>query len=340
MVKPKAAVIWINYNSRNILDIVLTSLKGLLELDYPNLEIFIIDNGSSDGSFETIKRYIDKKKSSTHSRIRVLRFNRNLGFITANNIAFKLRDKETKYLVLLNNDAEPFSQSLSELIEILANLRQTRVAGIQGIISTWDRKHIDNMGFIVDELLFTHALYRGEPIGKPKRPHLCTFISGAYSVYDIDSLINVNKRERVFDEPFFAYYDDKILGFKIWSNNYKLVSYPIVAGRHYGSASFKKTSVFKLYLTTRNFLATLHKMRNHRYNLLVKISYIIRRMIESMLYSNTTSILQSYKAAIRGLIDSYRYVKYIDYDLDLTKIPIKKLNIIDAMVTILSPLRD
>ncbi len=340
MVKPKATIIWVNYNSHSILDIVLTSLRGVFELDYPNLEIFIIDNGSTDGSFEVIKKYTEKKKSSTNSRVRILRFTRNLGFITANNIAFKLRNRESRYIVLLNNDAEPFSQSLSELIEILINLRQEKVAGIQGIISTWDKKYIDNMGFIVDELLFTHALYRGELVSTPKRPHLCTFISGAYSVYDIDYLVNINKKEKIFDEPFFAYYDDKILGFKMWSGNYKLISYPILAGRHYGSASFRKTSTFKLYLTTRNFLTVLHKIRNHRYKFLVKTTYVIRRIMESILYSNINNILSNYKAVIRGLIDSYRYTKYLDYEFNLTKIPIKKLGITNVLTTILSPLKD
>ncbi len=341
MGKPKVTLIWINYNSKPILNIVLTSLKGVFELDYPELEVFIVDNGSNDGSFEIIKKYIDEKKNSGIPRIKVLRFDSNLGFITANNIAFRLRDKESKYIVLLNNDAEPFSQSLLDLVEILDNLEKDRVAGIQGIITTWDKKYIDNMGFIVDELLFTHALYRGESINTPKKPHLCTFISGAYSIYNIKYLISINGDEKIFDEPFFAYYDDKILGLKAWNKNFKLISYPIIAARHYGSASFKRVSTFKLYLTTRNFLTTLNRIKNHRYKPLVKIFYIARRIIESTIYSTPSNILSSYKSIIRGLIDSRRYaVNYLDYELDLTKILVKRLSITDALTIALTPLGD
>ncbi len=340
MVLPKATIIWINYNSKNILDVVLNSLRGVFELDYPDLEIIIIDNGSTDGSFEIIREFISNVKNKVVKQVKILRLKENFGFITANNLALKLRDRGSRYIVLLNNDAEPYTSSLIELVEILMSLREEKVAGIQGIIATWDKKHVDNMGFIVDELLFSHALYRGQPINTPKKPHLCTFISGAYSVYDIDYLIKINANEKIFDEPFFAYFDDKILGFKAWSKKYKLISYPLPAARHYGSASFRRTSAFKLYLTTRNFLVTLNRTRNHRYRLLVRILYIIRRIVEATLYPNNTSLIDNYISIIRGLIDSYKYTKYLSYEIDLSSIPLRKMNILDVIRSLLSPLQD
>jgi glycosyltransferase involved in cell wall biosynthesis len=38
-----------------IMDIVLRSLKSVLELEYPDYEAIVVDNASSDGSFEKIR---------------------------------------------------------------------------------------------------------------------------------------------------------------------------------------------------------------------------------------------------------------------------------------------
>ena len=53
-VRPKATVIVVNYNSRGKWDVVRGSLEGVLRLSYRPLEVIIVDNGSTDGSFELI----------------------------------------------------------------------------------------------------------------------------------------------------------------------------------------------------------------------------------------------------------------------------------------------
>ena len=43
---PKVSIIWLNYNSRRILDIVLRSLESIVGLDYPEdrYELIVVDN--------------------------------------------------------------------------------------------------------------------------------------------------------------------------------------------------------------------------------------------------------------------------------------------------------
>jgi len=59
-------------HSSKILNVVLESLEGVFNLDYPGLEVVIVDNGSTDGSFEAVKRFVEEKKPSD-VRVKVLR---------------------------------------------------------------------------------------------------------------------------------------------------------------------------------------------------------------------------------------------------------------------------
>lgn len=101
---PKVSIIWLNYNSSKIMPIVLKSLESIVNLDYPSdrYELIVVDNGSTDGSFEEIKRFLEKK---SRLRKKIVRLSRNLGFTGGNNVGFMARDTESKYVLLLNNDA-------------------------------------------------------------------------------------------------------------------------------------------------------------------------------------------------------------------------------------------
>jgi GT2 family glycosyltransferase len=131
MVWPKVSIIWLNYNSSRILPIVLESLESVAGLDYPSdrYELIVVDNGSTDGSFEKVKDFLDRRGSL---KKKVIRLGRNLGFTGGNNIDFTARDKESKYVLLLNNDAIIFQEGLKTLVEYAENYSD--VACLQGVI--------------------------------------------------------------------------------------------------------------------------------------------------------------------------------------------------------------
>jgi len=63
MMYPKVSIIWLNYNSINFLNLVLTSLRSVFNLDYEKYEVIIVDNASNDGSFERIKNFVETEKT-------------------------------------------------------------------------------------------------------------------------------------------------------------------------------------------------------------------------------------------------------------------------------------
>lgn len=54
---PKISVVTISYNQERYLE---EAILSVLNQNYPNLEYFVIDGGSKDGSVEIIKKYADK----------------------------------------------------------------------------------------------------------------------------------------------------------------------------------------------------------------------------------------------------------------------------------------
>jgi len=96
--KPYWIVIVLNYNGRKHLKY---SLKSILKTrSLVKFKILVVDNNSSDNSWEYLKRYSDNKK------IELLLLKKNYGWSKANNIAMKYMIKKynPKYFTLANND--------------------------------------------------------------------------------------------------------------------------------------------------------------------------------------------------------------------------------------------
>ena len=51
--KPKIIIITLNWNRK---EDTIECINSLLELDYPNYEIVVVDNGSTDGSAESFRK--------------------------------------------------------------------------------------------------------------------------------------------------------------------------------------------------------------------------------------------------------------------------------------------
>jgi GT2 family glycosyltransferase len=105
---PKVSVI---VPTRDKVDLLRMSVGGLLErTDYPNLEVIVMDNGSSRA--ETHAYFAELKKEP---RARVIRWDQPFNFSAINNAGAKLATGEV--LCLLNNDIDPINPDwLSEMV--------------------------------------------------------------------------------------------------------------------------------------------------------------------------------------------------------------------------------
>jgi len=92
---PRVSVIILTFNN---LDLTRACLRSVLERsDYPNLEVIVVDNASSDDTPAYLEELAVRQPD-----VRVVLNRENLGFAAGNNIGLSIATGE--YLVVLNND--------------------------------------------------------------------------------------------------------------------------------------------------------------------------------------------------------------------------------------------
>lgn len=105
--KPKVVVIVVIWNG---LEDTLECLRSLLQDSYPNLEIVVVDNGSTDGSVDVIR--------AKQFPVRIVSVGANLGFTGGNNIGLIEAQKlGARYAFLLNNDTTIEKGAIRALVD-------------------------------------------------------------------------------------------------------------------------------------------------------------------------------------------------------------------------------
>ena len=233
------SLIIVNFNGRNILG---ECLRSVYDQVYKNFEVMLVDNGSSDGSVPFTKDHFPE--------VRVICLEKNYGFATANNIGIKEASKNgyLQYYALLNNDMKLHPRWLKNLAE--AAKHDKSAGGFQSkILSMSEPGVIDALGI---------ALTRsGRPI---------QIGSGEVDVERHENLVEVfgacagavlYKREMLediglFDEDFFAYYEDVDLALRARMAGWRCLCVPTAIVYHRQSYTLGKFSPRKAYFLERN----------------------------------------------------------------------------------------
>jgi len=92
---PRASIIVVTYNNLALTRLCLESI--VRNSDYPNYEVIVVDNNSTDDTPEYLRRL-----AAQHSHIQIVLNSENRGFAAANNQGIERSSGER--LVLLNND--------------------------------------------------------------------------------------------------------------------------------------------------------------------------------------------------------------------------------------------
>jgi len=102
------SVIILNYNGENYIEDCLISI---FSNDYPNFEVIVVDNASTDNSIKILE-----KLSRLNPRLKVIQGSKNVGFSIGNNIGFRYAKGE--YVIFLNNDTMVERNFIGELVRI------------------------------------------------------------------------------------------------------------------------------------------------------------------------------------------------------------------------------
>lgn len=102
----KISVIILNYNGSRY---IINCIRSVLSSSYDNLEVILVDNGSTDQSIEICKDIF-----AADSRLNIIKNISNLGFAEGNNVGAK--HSTGQYLFFLNIDTEIQSDSITNCV--------------------------------------------------------------------------------------------------------------------------------------------------------------------------------------------------------------------------------
>lgn len=116
---PLAAIVLVNWNG---LQDTIDCIESCHGLAYENFSIIVVDNGSADGSFETL--------TGRYPQHVIIESGGDLGFAGGCNIGIqRALDDGAEYVWLLNNDTKVDPMALSALVDELAEHPDAAIAG-------------------------------------------------------------------------------------------------------------------------------------------------------------------------------------------------------------------
>jgi len=248
-IQPKVSVVVLNWNGKHFLEKFLPSV---LQSSYPNLEIYVADNASTDDSVSFLKQ--------TYPQINIILNKANLGFAAGYNQA--LSEIDSDYFVLLNSDVEVSRAWIEPVIRLME--ADSKIAAAQPKIKDWNKRSLFEYAGAAGGFLdrFGYPFCRGrifdsreEDFGQYNTATEIFWASGAAffikkSAWDFAS---------GFDADFFAHMEEIDLCWRLKNLGYTIAYCPDAEVYHIGGGTLQTDSPFKTYLNFRNNLFMLLK---------------------------------------------------------------------------------
>lgn len=247
---PLVSIVIVNYNGREHLRRCLSSV---LNSDYPNFEVILVDNGSTDGSIELVKRLF-----GNNPHVKLILNEKNLGPSVGRNIGSRIA--KGKYLAFLDNDTEVDSLWLKEAIELMEV--DPTVGAIQcKLLLMNERDKFDYAGDYLSQYGFLVQRVNFKEVDNGQLDHVAE-IFGAKSA---GMIVRGDVFEKIggFDADYFIYLEETDLCWRIWLNNYRVIFIPVSIVYHAFGERTKLTSAHIKFLAkyhgTKNYITTLIK---------------------------------------------------------------------------------
>jgi GT2 family glycosyltransferase len=241
--KPDLSVIILNHNTKLLLTDCLNSLKKVSgEVD---LETIVVDNGSTDGSPEKVKKEFPL--------VKLIESGENLGFAKGNNLSRNVCRGE--YILFLNSDSLLKKGVLKKTVEYMRRNSDVGALTCKLVLPSGKLDKDARRSFPTPWISFSHLVL---PLDKifPKSRFFAGYWYGYISedqVHEVDVIQGAFFLTRKmildkvgwFDEDYFLDGEDIDLCWKIKDTGMKIVYYPEVSIIHLKGASKGKTAEFK-----------------------------------------------------------------------------------------------
>jgi GT2 family glycosyltransferase len=318
----KTAIVILNWNGLGYLKMFLGTIVKYSSI--PETFIYVVDNGSTDGSLEWVaENYIE---------VKLIKLDKNYGFAGGYNMAIKQLD--AKYFVLINSDIEVTESWLEPLVSFMDN--NPDVASCQPKIKSYFNKdhfeYAGAAGSFLDKYGYTFSRGRiffniEKDTGQYDSQIDIFWSSGACMIVRGDAW----KKCGGFDAGFFAHMEEIDLCWRFNKAGYRVCYIPESVVYHIGGGSLPYESPYKTYLNFRNSLFLLYK--NLPDNKLHTVLFIRKFLdglaaIRFLLIGNPRNVISVWKAHV----DYYKNIN----ELKLKREMVKKMELIKSPSHILN----
>jgi len=239
------SIIIVNYNVCHFLEQSLLSVsKASTNLD---IEVFVVDNNSADGSVEMVK--------AKFPHVKLIVNDINVGFSKANNQA--IAQATGTYILLLNPDTVIEVDTLQKCISFMDEHPMGGGLGVKMIDGKGDFLAESKRGFPTPWVAFYKIFGLAKLFPKSKKfghyhlgyldknkSHEVEVLSGAFMVLRKSVLDEIG----VLDEDYFMYGEDIDLSYRIIKAGYKNYYFADTRIIHYKGESTKKTSINYVFI--------------------------------------------------------------------------------------------
>jgi GT2 family glycosyltransferase len=296
--EPKVFIILLNWNGWKD---TIECLKSLKRIDYPNYQIVLIDNGSTDESVFQLKFFC----SEHNEDLIFLENQNNLGFAGGNNVGIKhALENQADYVLLLNNDTTVEPNFLTQLIKAAESDKKIGMLGPK--INFYDHKdRIWFLGGKINRLLNkgTHLYYDqiDSVENLPNKLFEVDYFTGCALLIKKEVIEKIG----LMWNGFFLYYEDTDWNLKAQKNGWKIIVVPKAKIYHKVSRSTKPGSSSYVYYHTRNGLYLTKRNGSFliRFCVYLNSVWILTKQIIKFIFIPKKRIWA--KAVMKGIGDFY-----------------------------------
>lgn len=238
MSKPKVTILVLNYNGKRWLKKCLPTVE---KVTYPDKEVIVVNNGSTDDSAEFLKK--------NYQDVRVIEIKKNRGYAGANNYGVKFATG--KYILFLNNDTQVTPNFLEPLVEKIES--DKTIGAVQPQIRNMVKKEvIDSIGsfFTFTGFLYHYGYFQSASEKKYNKELLIYSVKGACFLMKKKDYIDLGG----IDESFVTYVEESDLCHRILLSGKKIVYIPQSVIYHFGGGdmSIMEKSEVTIFRSFRN----------------------------------------------------------------------------------------
>lgn len=246
---PSVAVVILNWNGKDYLEKFLPSVCAST---YPNLDVIVGDNASTDDSVSFLKEY--------YKSVKIIINDQNYGFAGGYNKVLSQLDYD--YFILLNSDVEVSKNWIEPIIKLME--ADSSVAAAQPKILSYSNKssfeYAGAAGGFID--LFGYPFCRGRIFdtleldnGQYDENSEIFWASGAAFFIKREKWLEMEG----LDDDFFAHMEEIDLCWRLKNAGYKIMYCGESKVYHVGGGTLQAESPYKSYLNFRNNLVLLQK---------------------------------------------------------------------------------